>query len=355
MAYEHMTYEYILQRMMARVVEQYPNLDSREGSIIFNALAPAAVELAIQYTELDNVLSESFVDTASREYLLLACEQIGMNTNSFIESAGVHKAQFNVKVAIGSRWNCDLYNYTVTEYIGLENARYTYQVVCETAGIEPNKATGDLTPITESPSGLSYAKLVECLVEGEDEATDETIRTAYRNFITSSTTDGNIAQYERWCNEYDGIGNSQVIPLWNGANTVKLCILSASNRAASDELIAEFQEYIDPGVSGMGDGKAPIGAFVTVDTATEVPINMVAEITLESGYTDTTPINEALTKYFAEKALKSRVVPYMTIGAVILGVEGVSSISNLTLNGKASDIVIDAEQIPVLGTTNWEG
>ena len=89
MAYENMTYEVILQRMMDRVTTQYPNLDNREGSIIFNALSPAAIELAIMYTELDNVLNESFVNTASREYILIGCEQMGMDTSIFEASAGV--------------------------------------------------------------------------------------------------------------------------------------------------------------------------------------------------------------------------------------------------------------------------
>ena len=61
MAYEDMEYEVILDRMIDRVAEQYPNLDTREGSIIYNALAPAALELAIMYVELDNVLNESFI------------------------------------------------------------------------------------------------------------------------------------------------------------------------------------------------------------------------------------------------------------------------------------------------------
>ena len=71
MAYENMTYEVILQRMMERVTTKYPNLDNREGSIIFNALAPAALELAIMYTELENVLNESFVETATRALSLI--------------------------------------------------------------------------------------------------------------------------------------------------------------------------------------------------------------------------------------------------------------------------------------------
>ena len=353
MAYENMTYEYILQRMMARVTEKYPNLDNREGSIIFNALAPAAVELAIMYTELDNTLNESFVDTASRDYLLLGCEQMGMDISMFEATAGVHKAQFNTKVEVGSRWNCDLYNYTIAEYIGLENALYTYQVICDTTGTAPNNVTGDLTPITDAPSDLTHAKLVECLIEGENETTDEDIRTAYHEFLDSSATDGNITQYERWCSEYDGIGNYKVIPLWNGANTVKVSILSSSNHSASDELVAEFQEYLDPGVTGMGDGQAPIGSFVTVSTATELPISITATVTMKQGYNDKTVIDTALQAYFSEIAYQKTSLSYMSIGAVILGVEGVDSISNLLINKGTADIPLADEQIAVLGTTLW--
>ena len=78
MAYENQTYETILARMMKRVTDEYPNLDDREGSLIFNALAPAAMELAIAYIELDNVRNECFVDTATRDYIFIACEEMGI-------------------------------------------------------------------------------------------------------------------------------------------------------------------------------------------------------------------------------------------------------------------------------------
>lgn len=353
MAYENMTYEFILHRMIDRVSKKYPNLDVREGSIIFNALAPAAMELAIMYTEMDNALSESFVNTASREYIMTACEQVGMDITIFDASAGVHKGAFNVRVPIGSRWNCDLYNYTVTEYIGLENARYTYRMECESPGSAPNNVTGDLIAITDIPDNLNYAEILECLIEGENETPDEDVRTAYYEYLNSTASDGNIIQYQRWCDEYDGIGNSKIIPLWNGVNTVKVSILSSSNRAASEELVNEFQEYLDPNSNGMGDGVAPIGAFVTVSTATELPINVSATVTMKSGYTDTTPINTALTNYFGEIAYNKSMVAYMNVGAVILSVEGVDTIANLTINDGTADIPLDVEQIPILGTGSW--
>ena len=357
MSYENMTYEVILKRMMDRVTSKYPNLDNREGSILFNALAPAAVELAIMYTELDNSRNESFVNTASRKYILIGCEEMGMDITQFDEKAGTHKGEFNVEVPIGSRWNCELYNYEVTELIGFnsETNYYEYKLLCETGGTAPNNQTGDLTAITDMVEGLTYAKVVECLIEGKNETPDDDIRTAYYEHVSSSIGEGNVAQYQKWCNEYPngGIGNVKIFPLWNGANTVKVSILSSSNRAASDELVTEFQEYIDPNSEGMGNGVAPIGAFVTVTTATELPINVSATIALKSGYTDTTTIATKLADYFSSIAYEKAIVAYMNVGAEILSVAGVESINNLTINGGTSDIILSGEQIPVLGATNW--
>ena len=355
MAFEDMTYEVILQRMIDRVTAKYPNIDTREGSILFNALAPAAIELAILYTELDNTLKESFVNTASREYILLGCQEMGIDTSVFEASAGVHRGEFNVEVPIGSRWNCDLYNYEVTELIeqNADTGYYEYRLLCETTGTAPNNQTGDLIAISDIPDNLTYAKVVECLIEGENETSDEDIRTAYYDYVSDVISDGNIAQYKQWCNEYEGIGNSKIIPLWNGANTVKVSILSVSNRTATQELIDEFQEYLDPGVTGMGDGVAPIGSFVTVSTAEEVPINISATVKMKDGYTDTSTINKALNNYFNRISYETTVLAYMNIGATILSAEGVEFITNLTINGDTTDIMLGDEEIPTLGVTNW--
>ena len=353
MAYESQTYESILARMIARVRAKYPNLDEREGSLIFDALAPAALEMAVMYTELDNVMRESFVNTASREYILIACEQMGMDVSVFDASVGTHKGIFDVQVPIGSRWNRDLYNFVVTGYIGMEDGYHAYKLDCETAGTAPNNERGELTPITDAPPNLTYAQVTECLIEGENETQDVDIRKAYFDYVNSVAVDGNANQYYRWCNDYDGIGNAKVMPLWNGANTVKVSILNASNRKASDTLVAEFQEYLDPNSKGMGDGVAPIGAFVTVSTATEVPVSVSATVTLKEGFSDTSTIDDALTNHFSKIAYENSHVSYMTIGAVILGAEGVDFITDLQVAGGTSDITLGAEEIAVLGVTNW--
>ena len=51
--YEEVTYEDIMDRMLERVPDEF---DKREGSVIYDALAPAAVELMQMYIELDAIL-----------------------------------------------------------------------------------------------------------------------------------------------------------------------------------------------------------------------------------------------------------------------------------------------------------
>lgn len=354
MAYENMTYEVILNRMLNRVSEKYPTLDTREGSVIFNALAPAAVELTTMYIELDNVLRESFVSTASREYLLKACDQMGIDITIFNASAGVHRGEFNVEIPIGSRWNCDLYNFVATEYVGVEENAYVYKLECETIGTDPNNVTGDLTAISDIPSGLSSAKVTNCLVEGENETPDEDIRSYYVNYITNSATDGNIAQYKLWCENYDGIGKYKIVPEWSGLKSrILIVILSSSNQLASQELIDEFQNYLDPGSSGLGDGVAPIGAVVTVDTGEEWPIDVAATVKFKDGYSDTSAIDSAIRDYFSRITFEKDTISYMSLGAAILDVEGVDSISNLTINGDPEDWPLMEFEVPILRTTNW--
>ena len=355
MAYENITYELILNRMIERVKNENPDLDTREGSIIFNALAPAAIELAIAYTELDNLNDETFVGTASREYVYRKCEEIGIDVSRFEASYGYHEAIFDVEVEIGSRWNCDLHNYVVVEDITAPyDSLYHYKVQCETVGREPNSITGALTPISSYVDNLSVAHLNRCLTEGEDEASPEEIRQIYFAQVAHDASDGNIGQYQVWCDMYDGVGNYKIVPQWNGPNTVKVYILSTSNDIATQALVNDFQNYIDPGCTGMGDGVAPIGAFVTVGTATYKPISISAEIELEEGYSDTTIVIESIEKYFRSISFKSSKVAYINVGAAILNTPGVKSINNLLVNNGTQNIDLLDNEIPQLYEVNGE-
>ena len=74
--YENVTYESILQRMLDRIPD---DMDKREGSIIYDALAPAAVELQLMYIELDTILRDTFASTTTdRDCMVLRAAERGI-------------------------------------------------------------------------------------------------------------------------------------------------------------------------------------------------------------------------------------------------------------------------------------
>lgn len=106
--FEEMTYETIMRSMM----EDMPDdIDTSEGSLIFNACAKQAVRLEEAYLILSGIEKNMYADTADLEHLI----RNGNDRGCYINQATYSEitAQFNCEVPLGSRWNLDEYNYTV--------------------------------------------------------------------------------------------------------------------------------------------------------------------------------------------------------------------------------------------------
>ena len=110
--YENITFESILQRMLDRIPNTF---DKREGSVIYDSLASAAIEIQNWYIQLDVVLNEAYADTASRPYLIKRCSERGVPVKS--ATFAIRQGEFNIDVPIGSRYSLNKLNYTVTEKI----------------------------------------------------------------------------------------------------------------------------------------------------------------------------------------------------------------------------------------------
>lgn len=159
--YENTTYETILERMLARVPDKF---DKREGSVIWDTHSPTAIELQILYIELDTILREAYGDTASREFLILRCQERGIvpyqATRATLKGVFVPN---NIDVS-HQRFNIGDINYIVTDKI----VDGEYRVECETAGKIGNQFLGTMIPM-EYIKGLQSAELTEILIPGEDE------------------------------------------------------------------------------------------------------------------------------------------------------------------------------------------
>lgn len=346
--YEAITYEVILQRMLDAV----PNsIDKREGSIIYNALAPAAVELQNMYIQLDVVLNESFADTQSRDYLIKRCAERGIIPESATKA--VLQGEFNMDIPIGSRFSLDDLNYIATEKISTG----VFKMEVETSGTVGNEKIGTLIPI-EYIDGLTSAELTEILIPGEDEEDTEVLRQRYFDSLESQAYGGNVADYKAKTKALDGVGGVKVYPVWDGGGTVKLVIVDSTFDVPSTALIDDVQEAVDPVASaGEGLGFAPIGHVVTVAGVTGTTVNITTTITYEDGYVwaDIEPyVEDIIDEYFTELSETWEDETYLVVRIAqiesrVLGITGVLDIASTTINAVAENLILDADSIPVRG------
>ncbi|MCD9026057.1 baseplate J/gp47 family protein [Cohnella silvisoli] len=353
--YEAQTYDAILQRMLARV----PNdMDKREGSIIYDALAPAAAELAQIYAELDVNYNLSFADTATGDYRRRRVAEHGTIHKAATEARRLglfyNAANALMDVPLGSRYSISGVNYTATNRLSIGN----FELTCDSTGIIGNQYFGQLLPI-DYVDGLARAELADVRIPGAEEETDDALLTRFLAEINAQPFGGNVGDYLQKVGDLDGVGGVKVFPAWAGGGTVKITIVDSSYSPPPPALVNEVQTILDPVVnSGVGIGLAPIGHRVTVTGAAPVTINVTTTVTLQSGFT-IGQVQEALEAAVAEYLLslrrtwasvKQSVVRIAPMEARMLGVEGVADVSGTTLNGTAANVMLTEAQIPVLGT-----
>lgn len=348
--FEQRTFELILQSLLDRVPD---TLDKREGSIIYDALAPAAAELQNAYISLDMVLDEGFADTASWEYLIKRCAERGIFPAE--ATAAVVKGVFtpvNLEIPVGARFNLDDLNYLADSKI--EDG--AYRLVCETAGAVGNGHIGPLVPI-DYIDGLQTAAISEVLIPGEDEEDAESLRNRYYASLDSQAFGGNIADYKEKVNAIPGVGGVKVYPTWNGGGTVKLVVIDSEYHIPSSDLVSTVQEAVDPtDKPGEGLGLAPIGHVVTVAGVTGRTINISTNITYQADWSwaDVQAAAEAVVDaYFTELAqgweAGSVVVRISQIETRLLNVPGILDIADTNINGAAQNLALDPDEIPARG------
>lgn len=394
--YEDVTYEVVLERMLARVSDSF---DKREGSVIFDTHSPTAIEFQILYIELDTILREAYGDTASREFLIRRCKERGITP--YEATHAVLKGEFtptNIDIA-GKRFNIGTLNFVALEKI----ADGEYQMQCESPGIVGNQQLGTMIPI-EYIEGLETAELTEVLIPGEDEEDTEDLRTRYFDSFNERAFGGNVQDYLEKTNAIPGVGSTKVTRVWNSdlrpaemipsaavqawyntiqptlsgevaawletvynaakdkklttGGTVLLTILNSDFGVASDTLIQTVQETIDPNeYAGEGYGVAPIGHVVNVESAKAREITVKTNITFDVGYGWSnlqSSINEVISNYLLELRKSWADNPYLVvrisqIETRLLGITGIVDIADTKINGTSSNLTLDKYEVPMFG------
>ncbi|WP_125607249.1 baseplate J/gp47 family protein [Lapidilactobacillus bayanensis] len=364
---EKYDFNYFIDEALSHV----PNtIDTRQGSIIYDALAPVAYSYAEIAMNLRNIIVATFTQTASGEFLDYRGAERGLKryeaTNAEATAEFKDANNQNVVVEIGDRFasiGATPFFYAVTKI----NGDGTAQLTCESSGSEANHYVGQILPITPNDE-LATATITSISVPARDAESDEDFRQRILKAPSDVAYGGNIADYQKMVSELGDVGAVQVYPIWNGGGTVKLVILNNSFDIPSQQLISEVKEAIDPtDVSGEGYGLAPIGHVVTVVVPTAANVNIKVDLELDPAADHSTVINSTkqaladylltLRKSWDKLPTGSRyyklVVYRSQILATILKTPGIINATNLLLNNSDQDIQLTmtntTSQLPLLG------
>ena len=349
--YEDKTYNALLQDVLNEVSA---GVQTGEGYLVYNALSALAYELEKVYIQMNYIMNQNHADTADLEELVEIAKDRGIYqkkaTHAYVEIKG------NTVIPIGTRFSLKSFNYKIVEAIN--EMAYTYKAMCEETGTGPNNLTGELIAI-DYVDGLEKAEITEVLINGEEDESRDALYARYLASFTSESFGGNIAQYKQYVNAIAGVGGCKVQPVWNGAGTVKVVAISSEHGACSEYLVQQIQTAACP-TQGSGYGFAPIDHDVTVVSVDAVKVNVAAKLSYMSGYswsslkdTVTAKISEylkSLAAVWADGDQSTKTTVYVAkLQAAVLDVPGVVDITDTQLNGATGNLILDWDQIPVVG------
>lgn len=340
------TYEEIKQRVLNNTDI---DVDKREGSFLNNMASPLSYELAKFYIEQQDLVNMAFVKNGYFNYLDAKCEEYGISRKQGTKAVGevIFTGENGTLISNGTMlFVDDLYFIVLNDAIIAENQAELVVEALE-VGKQYNLLANTKLTLTESINGVNDIYAKSNFENGTDVESDEDLRERFFTTIKKSYTSGNVAHYELWTLEVDGTGACKVYPLKNGNGTVEIVITNADMLGASSELIEKVKANIEE--------KRPIGASVSIVSATEKAINISATVRLVRGYDIEEVKTEFLnktTQYLKEIAFKDTYISTARLGNLLLDTTGVFDYADFKVNGLNSNVLLNDTDVPKVGELN---
>lgn len=364
------TEEQIKDRMLGRIPEEWRK---EPGDFMYDAVAPTPLEIQQLQVNQDYILRNSFAQYAEGEYLDLLLLEAGLERRTpatpnkrtllVTAEAGVTIQEDHIASAIILDDDGNPIEYTVDQRVDFfETGTLEVNITCNLPGEIGNLATGSEFILLPSIPGIRSIEDNGTYELGYAEESDAQAWERYLFKQSNEDTGGNKNDYVRWATDLELVGRAKCIPRWDGNGTVKVLITGTDYRPALPQLVEDVQNELDPGITGLGEGKAPLGAAVTVSTPNAVPIAVEATVLLQNNAS----LEDVKQKF--EDRLESYItslvfnvqestgqhfpVSYNQVGALLITMDEVMNYEGLKINGGTSDIQIGSEEIPTRGTVS---
>lgn len=281
------------------------DVDKREGSIIYDSVAPLSFMVAAVLRMLKTALANTDLQTATGDWLDVIGSDKGVYRKQAIPSRRIASASpIDIQLSVGTRFETKAGLGLFWAITSATENQGEYIVECETAGSDGGADYGELTPVVPV-AGLESFIFTSTMVYGSDTESDIDFRLRIWQSLKSDSYGGNFADYKDWVfNTFAGSENGSEIdgmlfyPAFDGGGTVKIFPTAAEYDSdgnairflpASSGVCAALKAYLDPiNASGLGSGIAPVGHRVTVESPGTTVLIFSVSVELKSGQTEIT-------------------------------------------------------------------
>lgn len=226
-------------------------------------------------------------------------------------------------------------SYKTIEAVAIpDSGNVTVGIECTQVGIVGNTTAGTIVLVGSRLSGITAVTNYDVVSGGTEEETDESLQnriTEYDRTQGESFT-GCVADYKRWAESVNGVGEATVIPAQDDSGTVTIVVMDANGAPATDDICEDVYNHIMRPDSPGERLVAPNAVLNVIPPAT-VELAVSAIIELEEGYTIggiKSDFAKALTAYLPQ-SMDAGEIKYSQIWTVLGSVKGVHDFTDLMI------------------------
>lgn len=344
-----------IQDMLRAFIEDDLGLYAGEGGLLNIILAPGAYVFWEALQALRAQVPISFVDETSGAYIDKAAAAYGITrkpgTPASVDVTFTGTA--NAVVPAGTMCvTADGLGFLTDEELTLgEDGSGTVSATSDDVGAVYNVPAQAIVTTQESVAGVSGVTNDAAAAGGTDPETDAALFARLDAYRKTPPTSGNDRHYHQWALEVNGIGAASVIRCWDGPGTVKVIVADMELRPVEEDKVDEVAAYIET--------QRPVTAEVTVESAEGVGVQVAVTVetdgTVSKSNTEQA-LTDRLAEYLGTLAFQTGAeVVYNRVLAIVMGLDGVTDCSGLTVNGGTANVPLDADEVPLLGTVTVNG
>lgn len=334
------------------------NLSKGEGSYNFDIASAVSFEISDAYLNTDDLAKELVPWTCTRDpYLTFHMISYGLTR---LEAT---KAKGSI-TAVGSPFSIVPEGSIVlsrlgVKYITLDTMIFSASGIA-TSSIEAieggevgNCGVGDITKFELVLTNVEKVYNEEAITGGAAIESVESCIARMKEKASVPSHSGNKNNYRQWVKETGGVGKIEVVGSGEhgvAPGHVEIFFTTSTGEIPSEEQVAYVQNYLNR------EDRIPVCASVLVKPFVELTTNFhfdsvsvrTGSITKEEFITSLT--DAVRLAYATDGFITSNVVPLSRISALVFGINGVVLYDNLTVNGATSNIPLEFNEAPIVGT-----